>query len=197
MQMEPRPTVYPQSMILFMAAINERVPVLEGTFRIRQDVKVSSAAAFSSSLGADGKDFTINGSLRYQACDSKTALYPLPCRSNGASRSSLSTASVRPRTFDTNKGLILVACRITFSFGPAAERAATVDYLSTNPDVRRIRSGYLMMEDAATAAPREFQIRLRQPAAGVLEASINLSATEAFQRLLFGLTAMVGHAIYL
>jgi len=54
-----------------------------------------------------------------------------------------------------------------------------------------------MMEDAATAAPREFQIRLRQPAAGVLEASINLSATEAFQRLLFGLTAMVGHAIYL
>ena len=54
-----------------------------------------------------------------------------------------------------------------------------------------------MMEDAATAAPREFQIRLRQPAAGVLEASITLSATEAIQRLLFGLMAMVGHAIYL
>jgi hypothetical protein len=31
----------------------------------------------------------------------------------------------------------------------------------------------------------------------VLEASINLSATEAMQRLLFGLMAMVGHAIYL
>jgi hypothetical protein len=89
------------------------------------------------------------------------------------------------------------AIGVTFSFAPAAERTATVDYFSTNPDVRRILSGYLMMEDAATAAPREFQMRLRQPGAGVLEASINLSATEAVQRLLFGLMAMVGHAIYL
>jgi hypothetical protein len=89
------------------------------------------------------------------------------------------------------------AIGVTFSFAPAAERSATVDYFSTNPDVRRILSGYLMMEDAATAAPREFQMRLRQPAAGVLEASINLSATEAIQRLLFGLMAMVGHAVYL
>jgi hypothetical protein len=89
------------------------------------------------------------------------------------------------------------AVGVTFSFAPAAERTATVDYFSTNPDVRRILSGYLMMEDAATAAPREFQMRLRQPAAGVLEASVNLSANEAIQRLLFGLMAMVGHAVYL
>lgn len=89
------------------------------------------------------------------------------------------------------------AIGVAFSFAPAAERTATVDYLSTNPDVRRILSGHLMMEDAATAAPREFQMRLRQPAAGVLEASINLSVTEAIQRLLFGLMAMVGHAVYL
>jgi len=88
------------------------------------------------------------------------------------------------------------AVGVTFSFAPAAERTATVGYLSTNPDVRRILSGYLMMEDAATAAPREFQMRLRQPATGVLEASIKLSATEAIQRLLFGLMAMLGHAIY-
>jgi hypothetical protein len=89
------------------------------------------------------------------------------------------------------------AVGVTFSFALAAERTATVDYLSTNTDARRILSGYLMMEDAATAAPREFQMRLRQPAAGVLEASIDLSATEAIQRLLFGLMAMVGHAVYL
>jgi len=88
------------------------------------------------------------------------------------------------------------AVGVTFSFAPAAARTATVDYLSSNPDARRILSGYLMMEDAATAAPREFQMRLRQPAAGVLEASINLSATEAIQRLLFGLMAMLGHAVY-
>ena len=89
------------------------------------------------------------------------------------------------------------AVGVTFSFSRAVERKATVDYLSGNGDARHILSGFLMMEDAATAAPREFQMRLRQPAAGVLEASIDLTATEAVQRLLFGLMAMVGHAIYL
>ena len=74
--MDFRPAIYPQSKILFMPAINERVPVFEGTFRIRQDVKVSSAAAFSGSLGAAGKNFRISGSLRYQACDSKTCFVP-------------------------------------------------------------------------------------------------------------------------
>jgi hypothetical protein len=89
------------------------------------------------------------------------------------------------------------AVGVTFSLAPAAERTATVDYLSSSPDARRILSGYLMMADAATADPREFQMRLRQPAVGVLEASINLSAAEAVQRLLFGLMAMLGHAVYL
>ena len=73
---EFRPTIYPRSKVLFMPAINERVPVFKETFRIRQDVKVSSAAEFSSSLGTDGKDFTINGTLRYQACDSQTCFLP-------------------------------------------------------------------------------------------------------------------------
>ena len=73
---EFRPTIYPRSKVLFMPAINERVPVFEGIFRIRQDVRVSSAAEFSNSLGTDGKDFTINGTLRYQACDSKTCFLP-------------------------------------------------------------------------------------------------------------------------
>ena len=74
--MEFRPAIYPPSKILFMPAINERVPVFEGSFRIRQDVKVSSAAAFSGSLGNAGSDFTIHGTLRYQACDSKTCFLP-------------------------------------------------------------------------------------------------------------------------
>jgi hypothetical protein len=88
------------------------------------------------------------------------------------------------------------AVGVTFSFAPAAARMATVDYLSTGSDARRILSTFLMMEDAATAAPREFQMRLSQPAAGVLEAAINLSATEAVGRLLFGLMGMLGHAVY-
>jgi hypothetical protein len=73
---EFRPAVYPQSKVLLMPAINERVPAFEGIFRIRQDVKVSSAADFMSSLGTEGRAFAINGALRYQACDSKTCFLP-------------------------------------------------------------------------------------------------------------------------
>jgi hypothetical protein len=89
------------------------------------------------------------------------------------------------------------AVGVTFSFAPSSQLAATVDYLSRSADARRILSSYLMMADAAVAAPRELQMHLRQPAPGVLEASIDLSATEAIERLLFGLMAMLGHAIYL
>jgi AhpC/TSA family len=74
--LEIRPAIYPQSKVLFMPAINERVPVFEGMFRIRQDVKMSSAAEFSSSLGAAGKTLTIRGTIRYQACDNKTCFLP-------------------------------------------------------------------------------------------------------------------------
>lgn len=70
------PPVYPRAEVLFMPAINERVPVFQGTFRIRQDVKVSSAAEFSNSLGTGGKTVTIVGKLNYQACDSKVCYLP-------------------------------------------------------------------------------------------------------------------------
>ena len=73
---EFRPVVYPPSKILFLPAINERVPVFEGTFRIRQDLKIATAAAFSGSLGAEGQTLTIHGMLRYQACDNTTCFLP-------------------------------------------------------------------------------------------------------------------------
>jgi hypothetical protein len=76
LEMEPRPAIYPRSTVLYLPAIKERVPVLEGKFRIRQDVKVSSAAEFSNSLGTDGKTFALNGALEYQACDSKICFLP-------------------------------------------------------------------------------------------------------------------------
>jgi hypothetical protein len=75
-ELELTPSVYPRAKILYMAAIKENVPVFEGTFRIRQDIKVSSAYAFSESLGPEGKTFTISGKLVYQACDSKTCFLP-------------------------------------------------------------------------------------------------------------------------
>ena len=68
--------VFPQSKVLYLPAIQERVPVFEGTFRIRQDLQVATASGFSNSLGADGKTIDIAGKLEYQACDSKICFLP-------------------------------------------------------------------------------------------------------------------------
>jgi hypothetical protein len=73
---EFRPVSYPPSKTLFLPAIKESVPVFTGTFRIRQDVKVSSAADFSSALGPDGKTLAITGKIEYQACNSKICFLP-------------------------------------------------------------------------------------------------------------------------
>jgi hypothetical protein len=75
-EMEMKPVVYPASKTLYLPAIKEKVPVFEGTFRISQDVKVSSSSEFWGSLGKDGKTFTIAGKLEYQACDKTTCFVP-------------------------------------------------------------------------------------------------------------------------
>jgi hypothetical protein len=62
-EIELKPAVYPQSKILYLPAIKEKVPVYEGTFRISQDAKVSSTSEFWGSLGKDGKILTITGKL--------------------------------------------------------------------------------------------------------------------------------------
>ena len=67
---------YPTAKILYLPAIKERVPVFEGTFKIRQDLKANSATDFSGALGADGKQVTVKGTLEYQACDSKICFLP-------------------------------------------------------------------------------------------------------------------------
>jgi hypothetical protein len=73
-EMEFKPAIYPPSKTLYLAAIKEKVSVFEGTFRISQDVRVSSSSEFWGSLGKDGKNFAITGKLEYQACD-KTMCY--------------------------------------------------------------------------------------------------------------------------
>jgi hypothetical protein len=75
-EMELKPVVYPASKTLYLPAIKEQVPVFEGTFRISQDVKVSSSSEFWGSLGKDGKTFMIAGKLEYQACDKTTCFVP-------------------------------------------------------------------------------------------------------------------------
>ena len=73
---ELSPAAYPVSQTLYLPAIKEKVPVYEGTFRISQDVKVSSSAQFWGSLGKDGKTIAITGKLEYQACDKTTCYVP-------------------------------------------------------------------------------------------------------------------------
>ncbi len=75
-EMDLKSALYPEAKTLFLPAINEKVPVFEGTFRIRQDVKVSSGMDFAASLGKDGKTFTIAGKLEYQACDQTKCFLP-------------------------------------------------------------------------------------------------------------------------
>jgi hypothetical protein len=75
-QFELKPIIYPPSKILYLAAIKERVPVFAGSFRISQDVKVSTGSEVVGSLAKDGKVFTITGKLEYQACDKTTCYLP-------------------------------------------------------------------------------------------------------------------------
>ena len=75
-EMELKPVIYPASKILYLPAINEKVPVFDGTFRISQDVRVSSSSEFWGSLGSNGKIFTIKGKLEYQVCDKTKCYFP-------------------------------------------------------------------------------------------------------------------------
>jgi len=75
-EVQLKPAVYPRSKILYLPAIQERVPVFEDTFRISQDLQVATSADFSNALPADGKPVTIAGKLEYQACDTKICFLP-------------------------------------------------------------------------------------------------------------------------
>jgi hypothetical protein len=74
---DPAPANYPASKILYLEAIKEQVPVFDGKFKITQDVTVSASKLGDGAraLFAVGKTVSIEGELRYQACD-KTVCYP-------------------------------------------------------------------------------------------------------------------------
>jgi len=74
--LELRPATYPRSKILYLPAIQERVPVFEGNFRISEDIRVPTSNQFADTLGTDGQTFTIRGKLEYQACDAKICFLP-------------------------------------------------------------------------------------------------------------------------
>ena len=65
---------YPESRTLHLEAIDESVPVYEGSFRLMRDVMIGQSPELGSLL-TDGR-LTIRGRLRYQACDDRMCYLP-------------------------------------------------------------------------------------------------------------------------
>jgi hypothetical protein len=74
---EFQPVIYPNSKTLYLEAIQEKVPVFEGKFRISQDLTVTPSRASDAvrSVFSHKRTIRITGELKYQACD-KTVCYP-------------------------------------------------------------------------------------------------------------------------
>jgi len=68
-------TEYPPSENLFLAAIQETVPVFQGGFEVRQDITIMGNDVVEPVLKAD-REIKIRGKLRYQACDDKICYLP-------------------------------------------------------------------------------------------------------------------------
>jgi hypothetical protein len=69
------PVSYPESKRLEMPAIQEVVPVYEGSLRLVRDVHIGQPDEVAALLDAQGR-FTLRGKLRYQACDDKVCYLP-------------------------------------------------------------------------------------------------------------------------
>lgn len=69
------PVSYPESKRLEMPAIQEVAPVYEGSLRLIRDVHVGQPDEVAALLDGQSR-FTLNGKLRYQACDDKVCYLP-------------------------------------------------------------------------------------------------------------------------
>ena len=66
---------YPASEKLHLVAIDETVPVYRNHFRLTRDITIGQDAKVRPSLDSAGK-FTVEGTLRYQACDDRICYIP-------------------------------------------------------------------------------------------------------------------------
>lgn len=82
-----------------------------------------------------------------------------------------------------------------FWFEPAVRGTAHVMYISASGKTAEVLATALGAADERTASPREFRIRLRRPAPNVTEGSVVFTPPETFYRFLFGLLALLGHAV--
>ena len=69
------PVSYPASEKLHLAAIDETVPVYRGHFRLTREITIGEDAKVRAALDGGGK-FTVEGTLRYQACDDRVCYIP-------------------------------------------------------------------------------------------------------------------------
>lgn len=69
------PVAYPTSRMLSLPAMNETVPVYDGHFRLIREIAIGQEAEIASALSPD-RILTLEGSLRYQACDDKECFLP-------------------------------------------------------------------------------------------------------------------------
>jgi len=65
----------PPSKMLHLPAIDETVPVYAGNFRIVRDITIAAEPKVKPLVDASGK-FTVEGTLRYQACDDRMCYLP-------------------------------------------------------------------------------------------------------------------------
>lgn len=72
---KPEETKWPQPKVLDLKAIGEKAPVFEGTIEVRRDVGFSQQKQLQAA--AEGKPLVVEGSFRYQACDSKVCYPPV------------------------------------------------------------------------------------------------------------------------
>ncbi|MGP8244383.1 MAG: protein-disulfide reductase DsbD domain-containing protein [Bryobacteraceae bacterium] len=72
---QAHPAAYPPARELHLKAIGETVPVYQGRFRVVEDITIAPEAQVKPLLSPEG-ELTVEGSLRYQACDAKECYPP-------------------------------------------------------------------------------------------------------------------------
>ena len=66
---------FPKADILFLKAIDEKVPVFQGKVRLKRDITLGPDAKLKAAADANAQ-FTVEGTLRYQACDDQKCYIP-------------------------------------------------------------------------------------------------------------------------
>ena len=71
----PSATAFPEAKILYLEAIQEKVPVYLDKLRLVREITIGKDDALKKVVSATG-EFTIEGDLKYQACDDRVCYIP-------------------------------------------------------------------------------------------------------------------------